>query len=234
MTHSVDTSVSGVEKVYQKIQQALTSSSRSLDSLKVLAVSKAQPIDTLEFFLKLRKPFWALGESYIDELVLKQTHFVNNAELEWHFLGRLQSRKIPELLGKVTCLHSVGRVKELVLIAEAPLPFFVQLNISNEGAKNGFAPQEAQRILENVERLNLKNYFLGLMGMPSPLESVGEVELRRQMALLRDLRDKSFPKLKLNMGTSADYEMAIAEGSNVIRLGSVLFGARDYSQQISQ
>lgn len=214
-----------VEETYSKVGSALHKAGRSFDDIKIVVVSKNQSIETIESFLKHKKLYWSLGESYLDELETK-TKLLSHQQINWHYIGKLQSRKIPVLLNFATCLHSVGRVKELEVIAKAPIDFFAQINISKESSKNGFETTEMFLLQESIDRLGLKNNFKGLMAMPSPADEVGESKLRAQLQELSQLRDKFFPNAWLNMGTTQDYEWAIEEGSQVLRLGTCLLGAR--------
>jgi pyridoxal phosphate enzyme (YggS family) len=213
-----------LEKFYDDLARALSKAGRAPQDIKLVAVSKAQPLEAIQNFLRAQKPFWALGESYLDEMCEKQKHI----SATWHFIGRLQSRKIESLLKRASCLHAVGRIKELEAIARAPIPFFVQFNVSGETEKNGFHLEEATHVKELVEQLGLQKFFQGVMAMPAPIEKVGDSVVRKQMLKLRDLRDLHFAGSMLNMGTSSDFEMAIEEGSDVIRVGSLLFGERHY------
>jgi PLP dependent protein len=209
-----------------RIIEALARSGRDPSSLKIVAVSKGQSLERIKKFLEQKFDFWALGESYLDELQEKQKQLPQISLEQWHFIGRLQSRKLSTLLERVDVLHSVSRSKELELIAQNPKQFFVQVNVSLEKTKLGVSPEALKLFLEEVKALNLSRYCLGLMAMPSPLRSVGESQVRREFSELRKLRDQLLPKGLLNVGTSDDFEIAIQEGSQVIRLGSVLFGLR--------
>jgi pyridoxal phosphate enzyme (YggS family) len=195
--------------------------------VKLVAVSKGQPGLRIEEFLSTGLEFWSLGESYLEELLAKKTQFQNKrANLRWHFIGRLQSRKLPEILGACEAVHTVSRLKELGIIAKQARDFFVQVNVSGEASKNGCAPADLSLVLEEVARLGLSTNCLGLMALPSSLEEVGESQVRLEMTALRKLRDEKLPRGLLNMGTSGDFEIAISEGADVIRVGSLLFGER--------
>lgn len=196
-------------------------------SVKLVAVSKGQSVLRVEQFLGAGFEFWSLGESYLEEFLEKKSHFKKlRPDLRWDFIGRLQSRKLPAILEESQALHTVSRVKELEIISKQARDFFVQVNVSGEDSKNGCAPAELPQVLEEVALLGLRENCLGLMALPSSLDDVGESALRAEMAQLRKLRDAHLPKGLLNMGTSGDFEIAIDEGADVIRVGSLLFGER--------
>jgi pyridoxal phosphate enzyme (YggS family) len=209
----------------ERFEAAVNKAGRAPGAVRLLGVSKGQSIEKIESFLAAGLPFWALGESYLEELVAKQTHFAARP-LPWHFIGRLQSRKIPALLEKCEVLHTVTRSKELDLFPEIARDFFIQVNVSDEDSKNGCSPLALPELLADVERRGLRRHCLGLMTLPSPVEDIGEARLRGQFGLLRELRDEHLPGGLLNMGTSGDFEIAIAEGADVVRVGSLLFGER--------
>ncbi|MEO5666930.1 MAG: YggS family pyridoxal phosphate-dependent enzyme [Bdellovibrionota bacterium] len=214
----------GAKIFEEKVLRACEKAKRDVRALKLLAVSKGQNVSKIEHFIANGIPFWALGESYLEEVLEKQKKL--KAAVSWHFIGRLQSRKIPEILAACEVLHSVSRSKELEWIAKTPRDFFIQVNVSSEDTKNGARPSELGALFESIDSRKLKVRCLGLMALPSSLEDVSESQVRREMALLRGLRDKHLPKGLLNMGTSSDFEIAIEEGADVLRVGSLLFGER--------
>ena len=231
-----------LDEVYERVLSAAKRSGRDQSQIKIIAVSKAQSNEKIETFLDSKKNYWALGESYLNEMIEKQKHFAAQ-NLEWHFLGRLQSRKIPELCAASSVLHSVSRFKELeiLLLGFQTQKFYLQINVSGESSKAGISPGELSGIMgdENSSKNNVESKLrahllgascLGLMCMPSPIDEVSEEKLRSELATLRELRDRFLPGKELNMGTSNDFEIAIEEGAQVIRLGSCLFGERDYQR----
>lgn len=215
---------------FKRIEEALKRSSRDASDLSVVAVSKKQSLDRIQEFLDLNLDYAALGESFLQELQEKQAQFA--AKLNWHFVGRLQSRKISEICESVSCIHSVSREKELKLIQEwnsrtddeDRVVYYLQVNVSGEQSKNGIDRAELKNW--GFEMLNSDPCFSGLMAMPEPVLDVGEARVREQMVQLRELRDQLCPNKKINVGTTNDFELAIEEGSQVIRLGSCLFGQR--------
>jgi pyridoxal phosphate enzyme (YggS family) len=194
---------------------------------ELLPVSKGQNLEVI-------RNFWAthpklprrLGENYIEELHKKDAEL--GTSVEWHFLGRLQSRKLASICEQASVLHALTRRKELEFLAKlsAAPRFFIQINISEEDVKNGLQANELPALLDDVNRLGLDAKFMGLMGMAAPVEKVGENVVRDSFAKLRELRDRWCPASDLSMGMSNDYDLALREGSNWIRIGSLLFGSR--------
>ena len=218
---------------YLKFEETLKNAGRSLGEVQILPVSKTRSAEELIPWLNVGGFPQILGENYFSELEEKRVALKGQfPHLCWHFIGPLQSRKIPDLCKVASCLHTVSRIKELKILqkikaAGASVPkFYIQVNVSEEIQKNGCSPEELPGILEDVENLKLGNNLEGLMCLPSSVSEVGEKVLRKQFSLLRSLRDSHLPNGKLSMGMSEDFEWAIKEGSNLIRVGSALFGER--------
>jgi pyridoxal phosphate enzyme (YggS family) len=155
--------------------------------------------------------------------------------IRWHFIGSLQSNKIPILLAKVpnlAAIHSVDSLKKLqTLVKEAgntlaDMDIYLQVNVSNEASKHGFTdPQELKEALALARPSRFR--VAGLMAIGEPGQSERDfASLRSVRNLLLSELNVPVPDLALNMGMSDDYEVAIAQGSNVIRIGSAIFGAR--------
>ncbi len=208
----------------KSIEKILTELQQHSPSPQILPVSKGQAVSHIEAVLKQYALPPVLGENYLEELKEKSTQMPG---VRWHFLGRLQSRKILEICDLVSVIHTVSRAKELELIAKNPRPsFFIQMNISQEAQKNGCEVEDLPGLLSQLKGLGLEKNFLGLMGMAAPLEVVGEGVVRDSFRPLRKLRDDLAPGRGLSMGMSSDYKIAIEEGSTLLRLGSLLFGER--------
>ena len=200
---------------------------RASQQVHLLPVSKGQP---LEAVLKLWKDFpqlaRRLGENYLDEFIQKKSEL--GAGVEWHFLGRLQSRKLKTICSEADYLHGISRSKELEILGQMSRrpKFFIQVNISNEEQKNGVDETELALLIEDLHRQGLNESFAGLMGMAAPIDEVGAAEVARSFRHLAQLRGRLCPGKDLSMGMSADYEIALDEGANWLRIGSLLFGER--------
>lgn len=226
-------SVESFHRFQEALANACARAGRSPESIEVLAVSKGQSIETLRSALSIPDFPLSWGENYLNELEAK-AGLAEFAKVHWHYLGALQSRKIESALSLSECLQGVSRKKELDFIAKfmAPLAkksFFIQVNLSGEEQKLGANPDSLSLLLEVVEQLGLSQNLRGLMGVASDLEGASEKKVREEFARLRELRDRHLPKGKLSMGMSADYALAICEGSDMIRVGTLLFGERNYT-----
>lgn len=196
-------------------------------TLHLLPVSKGHSSETVDkLWTDCPSLTRRLGENYLEEFLEKKA--LLKGPMEWHFLGRIQSRKLATLCAEADYLHGVSRTKELDFIAKAPRrpKFFIQVNISGEAQKNGVDEKELELLVEDLHRKGLADSFAGLMGMAAPIEEVGALEVGNAFRYLAQLRGRLCPGKDLSMGMSADYEIAIEEGSNWLRIGSLLFGER--------
>lgn len=197
----------------------------------LLAVSKTQPAAAIRdaFAAGLRD----FGENYLQEALDKQAE-LDDLPLTWHFIGPIQSNKTKAIAEHFDWVHSVNRLKIAQRLSDQrpealpPLNICLQVNVSGEASKSGCAPQEVQqlaRAITALPRLRLR----GLMCIPAPSED--PAEQRAAFARLRQLRDELALDLDtLSMGMSQDLEAAIAEGATWVRIGTALFGARDYGR----
>jgi PLP dependent protein len=214
---------------------ALARAMRTPCEVQVVAVSKYHSAAKIFEHISQVPGFTLdLGENYLQELGQKQAfEKLASLPIRWHFIGALQTRKIAAISSAVSCIHSVGRIKELDQIAKlrsqlsAAPDFYLQFNASGEGSKNGFEMGEAGQVLETLDRAKLMDKFLGVMCSAAPLEVAGETEVRKTFVRLRELRDRYFVGKKLNMGMSSDFALAIEEGSDLVRVGTLLFGDRN-------
>lgn len=216
----------GVEHFLAKLDVALARAGRKADSLRWLPVSKGQTIERIRAVLGDARVPQRLGENYFDELVEKRAALTEISE--WHYLGRLQSRKIAGICEAAGWVHGLYRLKELEAVARSGrgTRWFLEVNVSDEEAKGGCAPTEIPVLLEAATRLGVETQFQGLMTMAAPLEDVGDKTVRSQFAKLRECRERHCPRASLNMGMSSDFDLAITEGADWIRVGTSLFGAR--------
>jgi hypothetical protein len=221
------------ENFSHKVSQSLKRAGRNSDELQVLPVTKTHSLENLKSWLSISAFPKTWGENYFSELEQKQKQAEEqNLHIQWHYIGPLQSRKIRDIAQVVSCIQSVSRVKELEILksikeAKNRIPdFYLQVNVSGELQKNGVSVKDFENILKNIDQMGLKKECVGLMCLPESLETASERELREQFSTLRKTRDEFLPSGKLSMGMSGDFEWAIEEGSNLIRVGSVLFGAR--------
>ncbi len=216
---------------YQGIKTFLETKQVSL-----VAVSKTKPKeDILELYDLGQRDF---GENYVQELVDKAAALPQ--DINWHFIGHLQSNKVKYIAPFVHLIHGVDSFKLLVEINKQAaknnrvIPVLLQVHIAKEETKFGMDAEELNAALETAASLpNIK--IIGLMGMAS--FSDDPLIVQPEFAYLNGLY-QAFKKLKtdnidfsvLSMGMSGDYQLAIENGSNLIRIGSLLFGARNYNK----
>lgn len=216
------------DEICEKISLACVKANRSPSEVQLLPVSKGQDVAKIKSFLSLKDFPQQLAENYLLELSQKEAQL---SFVEWHYQGALQSRKIEELLKHASYLQSVSRVKELQLIQKYATTkfkgFYIQINISSEGQKLGASESEALELLEWIHAQKLEGLFKGFMGIASEIgEGISEGDVRKQFSCLRSFRDREAPQARLSMGMSGDFQLAIAEGADLVRVGTLLFGQR--------
>ena len=226
----MSTIAENIAKVGERIRAAAQASGRDLDHIGLLAVSKTKPAAAVrEAYAAGIRDF---GENYLQEALEKQAE-LSELPLIWHFIGPIQSNKTKPIAEHFAWVHSVDRLKIAQRLSEqrpADLPLLnicLQVNVSAEDSKSGCAPAELAALAEAVSQLpNLR--LRGLMAIPEPTDDVAAQ--RAAFARLRELRDGlPLPLDTLSMGMSHDLDAAIAEGATWVRIGTALFGARDYS-----
>ncbi len=225
----MSTIAENIAKVGERIREAAQASGRDLDSIGLLAVSKTKPSAAVrEAFAAGLRDF---GENYLQEALEKQVE-LSDLPLIWHFIGPIQSNKTKPIAEHFAWVHSVDRLKVAQRLSEQrpvslpPLNICLQVNVSLESSKSGCAPDELTALALAVSQL--PNLCLrGLMAIPEPTDDVAAQ--RAAFARLRELRDGlPMPLDTLSMGMSHDLDAAIAEGATWVRIGTALFGARDY------
>ena len=197
-----------------------------------MAVTKGHPFPAVEAAIEAGLD--ALGENRVPELEEK-ARLVHPGRVEWHMIGRLQRRMAPRVRGLASLLHSLDSLRladrlERASVAGAPaLPVLMQVNVSGEATKSGFAPAEVPGALERI--LGLPSLAVrGLMTM-APL-TTDERILRATFRGLRRVQEEACARVpayrgrELSMGMSNDYEWAVEEGSTMVRVGSAIFGRR--------
>ena len=226
----MSTIAENIAKVGERIREAAQASGRDLDGIGLLAVSKTKPAAAVrEAFAAGVRDF---GENYLQEALDKQAE-LSELPLIWHFIGPIQSNKTKPIAEHFAWVHSVDRLKIAQRLSEQrptdlpPLNICLQVNVSAEDSKSGCAPAELAALAQAVSQLpNLR--LRGLMAIPEPTDDVAAQ--RAAFARLRELRDGlPLPLDTLSMGMSHDLDAAIAEGATWVRIGTALFGARDYS-----
>lgn len=206
----------------------------SQSGVKLIAVSKTKPNeDILELYRLGQRDF---GENYVQEYLLKASQLPK--DIRWHFIGHLQRNKVRSVLEtNVYLIHSVDSLRLLREIDKQSgnlgkiTNCLLQVHIASEQTKFGFGAEELETVFDNLVLESLVHVRIcGLMGMATNTDN--EETLQREFGMLCRLRDKFSQKYKeiqeLSMGMSHDYPIAISNGSTMVRVGSLIFGQRDY------
>lgn len=211
---------------------------RPSKSVRLLAVSKTFGAEAI--LEAAQHGQTAFGENYLQEALEKMTLIQSNSpelHLEWHFIGPIQSNKTKLIAEHFDWVHSVDREKIAVRLSEqrpatmADLNICLQVNISGEESKSGVAPEDVVALalrIATLPRISLR----GLMAVPEPTSDVAQQ--RQAFRHLRELSDKIVAQGisldTLSMGMSSDLHAAIAEGSTMVRIGTGIFGSRNYAK----
>lgn len=214
--------------VRDRIQQACDRSHRNADSIELIAVTKNQPVEKLQALIDIGVSH--LGENRVQEIVEKVPRL--RGEFSMHFIGHLQTNKAAKVLPYIQTIQSIDRIRiidriEKYLPTGKQMPVLVEVNTLGEVAKNGCRPSECRMLIERL--------LAGGMLVPCGYMTIGpfggdEVAARNSFTLLRECAGKNSDLVSgphLSMGMSDDFEWAIEEGATMIRLGTVLLGARN-------
>lgn len=219
-----------IEAVEQRIRDAERAASRPAGTTRLLAVSKGHGPEAIRALAGQGQR--RFGESYLQEALDKRSE-LSAEDLEWHFIGPVQSNKTRGIAEQFDWIQSVDRLKILKRLNKQrpedlpPLNVCLQVNISGEAQKGGAAPGELPalaRAAREFDRLRLR----GLMCIPAADggTEATRAAFRKTRALYQTLRDEGHELDTLSMGMSADLEAAVAEGSTMVRVGTALFGPR--------
>ncbi|HEX3634178.1 MAG TPA: YggS family pyridoxal phosphate-dependent enzyme [Paraburkholderia sp.] len=227
--------IHNLEAVQQRIALAAQVAGRDPRSITLLAVSKTFPAEDVRAAHTAGQR--AFGENYVQEAITKMEALADlRTALEWHFIGPLQSNKTRPVAESFDWVHSVDRLKIAQRLSEQrpdnlpPLNVCLQVNISGEASKSGLSIPEAVEVAQEIATLP-KLTLRGLMAIPEPAGSIEEqrVPHRQLRELFERLRNDGLELDTLSMGMSSDLEAAVLEGATIVRVGTAIFGARDYS-----
>jgi pyridoxal phosphate enzyme (YggS family) len=226
-----------LQAVEATITDAVKASERTRSDVQLLAVSKTFPAQAVLDAMAAGQ--LAFGENYLQEALDKIASVAQaqpDAAVEWHFIGPIQSNKTRPIAASFAWVHTVERLKIAQRLSEqrppelGPLNICLQVNISGEASKSGASPEELPALAREVAQLpNLR--LRGLMAIPEPTTDVAEqrAAFARVRALFDALRAEGLALDTLSMGMSGDLAPAIAEGATIVRVGSAIFGKRDYT-----
>jgi pyridoxal phosphate enzyme (YggS family) len=226
------TAAEGLNRVWEAIARAADRAGRDPHSVTLVAITKAVSAD------RIREAIDAghldFGENRAQEAVAKYKE-VAHPGVRWHFVGRLQRNKVRQLVDFIHLIHSVDRVEvaeEINRRAPVPMEVLIEVKVSEEATKGGVSPPQLRPLIEaaaDMPRLKVS----GLMTMAPLVRSPDEARpYFRRLAELRAEMEQIFPELgirHLSMGMSQDYEVAVEEGSTILRIGEAIFGPRPHA-----
>lgn len=218
--------VENADLVRQQVETARNKANRQ-DQVNVIAVTKYVDVATTEALVKTG--IQHIGENRVDKF-LEKYQALKDYDLTWHLIGSLQRRKVKDVINLVDYFHALDSVKlaqEIQKRAEHPIKCFLQVNISGEESKHGFAPDELDDVLAEIVQLD-RIEIVGLMTM-APFEASQE-ELQDIFSKTHQLQKqlekkqlKNMPFSELSMGMSRDFEVAVANGATYVRIGTSFF-----------
>ncbi|BEV72763.1 YggS family pyridoxal phosphate-dependent enzyme [Paludibacterium sp. THUN1379] len=224
-----------LDHVRQQIRTAESQADRPAGSVRLIAVSKTFPADAIRDAVAAGQQ--AFGENYVQEFAGKAAE-LTALGIEWHFIGPIQSNKTRIVAEYAHWVHSVDRIKIAERLSAQrpagmpPLNVCLQVNVSGEDSKSGCAPADLPGLAQQVATLpNLR--LRGLMCIPEPTPDSDLLAARfRTLRSLRDeLNGRGLALEELSMGMSSDMVLAVQQGATMVRVGTAIFGARDYSHR---
>ncbi len=226
-----------IEHVVERVKNAAITSNRNPEEIQLIAVTKTVDIDVIKKAMDYG--ITHVGENKVQELIRKYDEI--GPAVKWHLIGHLQRNKVKYIIDKVDLIHSLdsyklaeeinSRAKEVSRTIECLL----QVNVSGEETKYGVTPDAAKEIVIKISALtNIK--IMGLMTMAPYVNNQEEARkffkgLKNLSKEISEMRIENVEMKYLSMGMSNDFEVAIEEGANLVRVGSLIFGERDYSNK---
>lgn len=215
----------GYREVLDRIAAAAYRAGRKPEEVTLLVVSKGQSPEAIHAIYQQGQRLF--GENRVQALLQKKP--LLPPDIQWHLIGHLQTNKVKAILPHITLLHSLDRESLLIEIARRatePLPCLIEVKVAQEATKHGIAPEALDAFVEKVLS-EPKVVLRGLMGMASFTTDFGQVrrEFRQLYQLFERLRQRypQAPMDTLSMGMSGDFEIAIEEGSTLVRIGTAIF-----------
>ena len=224
---------SRLKDVKARISAAAKECGRAPEDIKLIAVTKTYPIEAMNEAIRLGVT--DIGENKPQEI---RDKFDNVLPVNWHLIGHLQTNKVKYIIDRCTLIHSVDSIKLMAEIDRQAqnhnrdIDILIQVNISGEESKSGIAPDELPSLLEYAKNLT-NTHVKGLMTI-APKCDIGEVS--RHFSNMKELFDQTAKQsyrnvtmTELSMGMSGDFETAIKHGATMVRIGSLIFGPRNYN-----
>lgn len=230
--------ITNLNEVEQNILKACEKSGRSREEITLIAVSKTKPISLLEeaYHAEIRD----FGENKVQELCEK--HEAMEKDIRWHMIGHLQTNKVKYLIGKTALIHSVDSYKLACEIEKQAakqnciMDILIEVNIAEEETKFGLSKEDVMELVRNVAKLPHVR-IKGLMTVaPYVVDSEENRQFFRKIKQLSvDIDNQNIDNVSmdiLSMGMTGDYMVAIEEGATLVRVGTGIFGERDYRKQV--
>lgn len=230
------TSVINLQQIKQQISKAEVDFKRAPNSVTLIGASKTQSADTILAFHNAGLS--AVGENYLQEALQKKAQLASH-NIEWHFIGGIQSNKSKDVANNFDWIHTIDRFKIAQRISQQrttmlkPVNCLIQININNQTSKNGVSSSQASELAQQINELD-NIQLRGFMVIPEATDNP-DIQ-RKNFALTRETLEKTNQLYgltldTLSMGMSQDIEAAIAEGSTMVRIGSALFGERKFGER---
>ena len=219
------------DAVTQKLDNALLKVGKTRQDVILLAATKTVDVDTINY--AINKGIAYIGENKVQELLSKYDSVI---DVHHHFIGHLQTNKVKDVVGKVELIHSVDSLKLAKEISKQSqkigktMDILLEINIGDEDSKWGFTPDNLENSIKEIAALtNIK--ICGLMAIPPICENAEDNRkyFKKMYQLFVDIRDKNIDNSYMNilsMGMSDDFDIAVEEGANLVRVGTALFGKR--------
>lgn len=225
-----------LEQVKRNIVEAAQKVGRNSQDITLIAVSKTYPVSAIKEAIE--EDIKDFGENHVQELTGK-IEAVNDP-VNWHFIGHLQTNKVKYLIGKTTLIHSVDSLRLAEEIEkqsakkDVVTSVLLEVNVANEPSKYGFKLEEVIEVLKHIEKMTHVR-VKGLMTVAPYVENPEDNRpiFRKLFELAIDIQNQKFDNIStsiLSMGMSNDYKIAIEEGATMVRVGTAIFGNRDYSK----
>lgn len=225
-----------LDEILSRIKVAAEKSGRKAEDIKLIAVTKTVGVERIKNVYDYG--ILDMGENRVQELLDK--YDILDSSCRWHLIGHLQTNKVKYIIDKVEMIHSVDSIelaKEINTRAAKigkKMNILVQVNVSGEESKFGISPQEVDEFIENVSKygnISVKGMMTIAPYAENP-ENVRDV-FRKLYSIYIDIKKKKLDNISmeyLSMGMSNDFEVAIEEGANIVRVGTGIFGKRDYTK----
>lgn len=226
-----------VQHIMEEVRQAAVSAGRNPDDVQVMAVTKT--VDPVLVNAAIEQGITLLGENKAQELCSKYDSY-HKEGVSIHFIGHLQTNKVKQIVDKVCMIESVDSIKLAKEIdkhcaaIDKVMDVLIEVNIGREENKTGIFPEEVEHLLEEIAKLEHVRVH-GMMTIPPVCENKEEVSqyFSRMSQLFIDIKQKKYDNINmeiLSMGMSADYPTAVRYGSNIVRIGTAMFGQRNYKR----